>query len=143
MIFPHIMITYHGTSDNFANELIAGKIEVDLGSGELGQGFYLGDMLHVAKAWAMNKYGSEAVVEVSMAEDDFYNFKVICLNHAEAKELRIEIKKLSRTKIHKLGGDIVWAPIVGGSQVYGDQHKWESTHGETFLNSNNVARRKR
>lgn len=134
--------TFHGTSDDVAEKLLNGHIDVAKGGGELGQGFYLGDKLHIAKAWAKNRHGSEAVIEVNMGEDDFYSFDIECLNQQETVEARENIKKLSQSRSYHFGCDMVWAPIVGGSDIYADQHKWESKNGENFLNGSKVLRRK-
>lgn len=135
--------TYHGTSEQYAKELVSGKVDASLGGGELGQGFYLGTALHVAKAWAKQRHNCESVVEFQFDDDEFWNFDIESLTESKAIECRsiIRAKKLTRT--YKFSKDLVWGPIVGGPKVYSDQHKWESSHGEKFLNGNKVLRRKR
>mgnify|MGYP000403179275 CR=1 FL=1 len=137
------IITYHGTSDAHALELIKGKIDTSIGGGELGQGFYLGTALHVAKAWAKQCHNCEAVVEFQMYDNDFWNFDILCLTNIEAIMHRSIIRVMHQTRTHKYLKDIVWGPIVGGTKVYSDQHKWESSKGENYLNGKKVLRRKR
>lgn len=135
--------TYHGTSDLFANDLLEGRVDISKGGGELGQGFYLGTALHVAKAWAKQMYGCETVIEFQVDDDDFWNFDILSLNINEALEHRSTIRARGATRSFKFNKDIVWGPIVGGPKVYSDQHKWESLSGESFLNSSSVLRVKR
>ncbi|WP_157645990.1 hypothetical protein [Burkholderia ubonensis] len=135
--------TYHGTSDSFANDLLGGRVDVSRGGGELGQGFYLGAALHVAKAWAKQMHDCETVVDFQIDDNDFWGFDILSLNEIEAIEHRSIIRAEGKTRSFKFHKDIVWGPIVGGPKVYSDQHKWESSNGENFLNSSNVLRIKR
>jgi len=135
--------TYHGTTENHAHDLIDGKVAPSLGGGELGQGFYLGTALHVAKAWARQRHSCEAVVEFQINDDDFWNFEIESLTEIEALELRSVIREKHLTRTYKFSKDVVWGPIVGGPRVYADQHKWESSKGGRFLNRNKVLRLKR
>ncbi|MFP3350015.1 hypothetical protein R0K04_01215 [Pseudoalteromonas sp. SIMBA_153] len=135
--------TYHGTSNQFAEDLVDGKVDTSLGGGELGQGFYLGTALHVAKAWAKQMHNSESVVEFQINDDDFWSFDIESLTDVAALEYRSVIRAKGLTRSYKFSKDVVWGPIVGGPRVYSDQHKWESVNGEKFLNGNNVLRLKR
>lgn len=136
--------SYHGTSEKYALDLINGKVDTSLGGGELGQGFYLGDALHVAKAWAKQKYNSEVVVEFQIDEDDLLlNFNIECLNRSQAIYFHKLIKANGSTRKYLFFKDIVWAPIVGGPKLYADQYKWESKKGQCFLNGSSVLRVKR
>jgi hypothetical protein len=135
--------TYHGTAKHHAVTLIEGKVNTTVGGGELGQGFYLGTALHVAKAWAVQMHGSESVVEFQFDDDEFWNFDIESLTEIEALEYRSNIRAKGLTRTYKFSKDIVWGPIVGGPKVYSDQHKWESIKGGDFLNGNKVLRLKR
>lgn len=135
--------SYHGTSDKYAKDLVDGKVDTSLGGGELGQGFYLGTALHVAKAWAKQMHNCEAVVEFQIDDNDFWNFEIKSLTDVEALEFRAVIRERGLTRTYKFLSDIVWGPVVGGPKVYADQHKWESKSGEIYLNGNKVLRRLR
>ena len=135
--------TFHGTTETHVDKLIEGKVDVSLGGGELGQGFYLGTALHVAKAWAVQMHKSESVVEFQFDDDEFWNFDIQGLTEIEAIEYRSNIRASGQTRNYKFNKDIVWGPIVGGPKVYSDQHKWESKNGENFLNGSKVLRLKR
>lgn len=141
--FDKSITTFHGSSDDYVETLVNGHVDISLGGGELGQGFYLGTTLHVAKAWAKQMHDCEAVVEFQINDDDFWNFDIKCLNRLEAIEHRQIIKDQKKTRTYQFYKDIIWSPIVGGPNVYSDQHKWESLKGQIFLNSNKVLRRKR
>ena len=65
------LITYHGTSESVADDLVVGNVQISRGGGELGKGFYLGTQLHVAKAWAKQMHNSQAVVEFCTFEERF------------------------------------------------------------------------
>lgn len=135
--------TFHGCSEDHVNELLSGKIDVNKGSGELGQGFYLGTALHVAKAWAKQKFDCESVLEIQILDKDFWAFDIQCFTREEAIEQRRLIRSIEKTTSFKFNKDVLWSPIIGGPVVYADQHKWESQKGELFLNSTNVLRTKR
>ncbi|MEY8120360.1 hypothetical protein AB9F26_19225 [Falsihalocynthiibacter sp. BN13B15] len=126
--------TYHGTSDVFANDLVSGSVNTTVGGGEFGQGFYLGTELHVAKAWAKQKFGTETVVEFRMKEEDFWTFEIEALDQTLAIEHREHIKSTQTQRSFTFGKDVVWGPIVGGPKLYCDQHKWESKRGQSYLN---------
>ncbi|AIA73519.1 hypothetical protein FF32_01285 [Halomonas campaniensis] len=135
--------TYHGTSDQYASELMAGRVDTSKGGGELGQGFYLGTALHVAKAWAKQMHDCEAVVEFQIDDNDFWSFEILSLNEIETIEHRSFIRAEGKTRSFKFNKDVIWGPIVGGPKVYSDQHKWESRKGGAFLNGSSVLRIKR
>lgn len=133
--------TYHGTAKSHADDLVKGNVDATLGGGELGQGFYLGTALHVAKAWAVQMHNSESVVEFSFDDDQFWSFDIESLTEIQTIEYRSIIRVKGLTRTYKFSKDVVWGPIVGGPVVYADQHKWESSRGEEFLNSKKVLRR--
>jgi len=141
--FDKKISTYHGTADQYADALVEGKVNTSLGGGELGKGFYLGTTLHVAKAWAVQMHGCESVVKFQYEDDKFWSFDIKSLTDIEAHEYRSTIRSQGLTRTYLFSTDVVWGPIVGGPKVYSDQHKWESSKGEAFLNSDEVLRRKR
>jgi hypothetical protein len=42
------MEQYHGANKHFSNDIATGNIDVNRGGGELGEGFYTGDLAHTA-----------------------------------------------------------------------------------------------
>lgn len=130
------MNSYHGTDSATASSISNGGVDVTLGGGELGRGFYTGEHLHEAKAWAFHRHGEKknnvVKFEVVDATVEGLNFHVF--NHREAGLLRYQIKQAGSTRTHVFNVDLVWAPIVGSERAAGDQFKWESKGAETLLN---------
>ena len=77
------MYLYHGSDEVTVKSLINGKIDVTKGGGEIGRGFYLGDMLHVAKAWAWNKHDSKVVLEVEVHQNDIKSLRPLSLTYKQ------------------------------------------------------------
>lgn len=134
---------YHGTSDATADDLIAGKIDIKVGGGELGMGFYTGEYLWVAKSWAANRHGlNGAVLHVKVNDKDFFDLAPLLLSRLDALKQRDEIREARTTRTHTFNGNLVWSPIVGTTRVDADQYKFESATAENLLNSPNVNRNK-
>jgi hypothetical protein len=134
---------YHGTLDTTVNDLVAGKIDITLGGGELGMGFYTGEYLWVAKSWAANRHGlAGAVVCVELDDDDFFTLEPLLLSRVDALKHRDEIKLSGATRTYTFSGNVVWSPIVGSTRVDAEQYKFESRQSESLLNGSDVNRRK-
>lgn len=132
---------YHGTSVQIACDLQLGKIDRKLGGGELGQGFYLGDLLWVAKAWAHNRHGKDAAVfKVDVPDPCFNSLSIELLSRTEALALRKQVKITSATRTYEHGVDVLWSPIVGTTRVDADQYKYESQEGTDLLNGTSCSR---
>ena len=131
------MQVFHGTSPAIAASLAAGGVDVTLGGGELGMGFYTGQYLHVAKPWAIHRYGARRrnVVEFTVDDDDVLAMNVVTLEAGEASFIRANLKRRGTTRTHMFSCDMVWSPIVGTDKIQSDQHKWESLQSEASLNS--------
>jgi hypothetical protein len=99
---------FHGTDNASATSLHASDINVTVGRGELGQGFYLGDQLHVAKAWAWNKHNrSTSVLEVKVPRQSFSRLgNIVCLTGIWARP--------AAQPAYVYGCDVIYAPIMGG-----------------------------
>lgn len=135
------MLMYHGSDKKSVQKLIQGNIDVAIGGGEIGRGFYLGNMLYVAKAWAMNKHNSMAVLQIEVADNELEKLEPLVLSYEEACEKRSSIRKESKQRTYVFNEDVVWAPIVGTKKIEADQLKWESVCSQNLLNSNKVDRR--
>lgn len=131
------MQLFHGTSPQIAQDLAAGRVDVRQGGGELGQGFYTGEYLHVAKQWALHRYSAKQknVVVFDADDDQVQALRLNILGFPEATAHRSAIKKRGATRTHTFNCDMVWAPIVGSDRVNSEQHRWESAHAEVLLNS--------
>ena len=136
--YGDIFYSYHGTSPNIAKQIASGNINISLGGGELGKGFYTGQYEHEAKAWAFHVSGTtkENVVRlVQFDVYDFLNFNIINLNIHQATQTRNNLKTEDKKRTYTFGSDIVTSKIVGSSTVTGCQIKWESKLSEQYLNS--------
>jgi hypothetical protein len=134
---------YHGTSDTTANGLVAGNIDVTVGGGELGQGFYTGEYLWVAKSWAANRHGlNGAVVHVVVSDNKFFALNPLLLSRLDALRFRDQIRTARTTRTHSFNVNVVWSPIVGTTRVDAEQYKFESKTAESLLNGPNVNRKK-
>ena len=138
------MLMYHGSKEWIIDKLISGNINTSKGGGEIGQGFYLGDMLHIAKAWAWQRHNkSKAVLEVEVDDKDLIGLKPLSLDYDDAVRKRLYIRRIKQQRTYLFKRNIVCAPIVGGRNVRGDQYKWESGYSEYILNGRKVRRSKR
>ena len=131
------MRIFHGTSPTIAASLATGGVDVTQGGGELGMGFYTGQYLHVAKAWAFHRHGAKQqnVVEFDVDDDDVLALDLLLLGAGEASFTRANLKRKGTTRTHVFSCDMVWSPIVGTDKIQSDQHKWESSRSESSLNS--------
>lgn len=136
------MESYHGTSSAHAAQLQAGNVDVALGGGELGQGFYTGEYLYLAKAWALHVSGDKQknVVQFASNDNDFVCLDLVILEYEAAFAIRKCIKKHGLTRTYKINFDAIWSPIVGKRGINGNQIKWESKTAEVLLNSNKCTR---
>jgi hypothetical protein len=136
------MKLFHGTSDTEASSIVSGKVDVTLGGGELGRGFYTGDQFHEMKGWAIHKHSRSRsrVVIFEIDEPDFFSLDVIALSPSQTMAYRNNIRRTEATRTYLFSSDIVWGPIVGTEVARGDQHKWESGLAEQMLNGSKVKR---
>lgn len=136
------MIGYHGTSTANATKIRAGNIDVTKGGGELGQGFYTGERLWLAKQWATGRYDSRQnnVVQFDVSDADVQALNIQIYDGRSATLIRGNIRRSGQTRTYNFGYDMIWSPIVGKETITCDQHKWESLRAETLLNSASVTR---
>jgi len=133
------MELYHGTNVQNANEIENGNITVDLGGGELGKGFYIGDLPHEAFNWAWHQYKTDkSVVKLIIEDDDIINQDPLCLNYEETCKKRNSLRLDKTTRTFVFDRNIVWAPVVGKNIPNFSQLKIESKSAETFVNGNSV-----
>jgi len=132
-------ISFHGTSEQFAKEMLGPPSNIDLkkGKGELGKGFYTGSSIALAAIWAQLRYQEKAVViEFNIPRPNFvklkgYQFKT----QAEVKQLWKNLKDLNKLSKYKINDnyDYIIAPFATVEHT-GYQFKFESLKAETELN---------
>jgi hypothetical protein len=133
------MEQFHGTNNQSAVDLASGRISVSLGGGELGGGFYTGDQLYEAHAWAYQKYQkAKAVLKLEIDDDEFLNLNPRCLSRKETHLFRKKIRDSSKTRSFLFNENVIWAPVVGKSVPNFNQIKFESKLSQNYLNSNDV-----
>ena len=134
------MKTYHGTSKTYSRSILQNGIDFTKGGGELGQGFYVGDLLHRACAWAWNKYGNDSsVIVFDLNDSEFLKLNLEILDSIQATELRGRIRKQNGTRKYVRGVDAIWAPIVGQKIPYFNQIKFESS-AKQFLTNTKISK---
>ena len=105
------MDLFHGSDKATVKQLEKSQIKVNIGGGELGIGFYCGDLLYCAKAWAVNRYTNPSVLKIVVDDDDFLNLEPLVLNKFEAVNRRQEIRDAGETRIYEFKVNAVWAPV--------------------------------
>lgn len=134
------MELYHGTNEQALTQLEAGGIDVTRGGGELGMGFYCGDLLYRAKAWAIQRHKSKKVLVIEVDDDDFLSLDLEFLVKSNAILIRDSIKSSHTTRTYVFQKDAVWSPVVGIPVDDFDQVKWESSKAQSYLNGPTVKR---
>jgi hypothetical protein len=134
--------SFHGTSSANATRLAASGVNVRIGGGELGRGFYTGEHLHNAKAWAFHMSGDKRqnVVEFVTPDVEMDLLDIRLLDYGSAALYRQNLRKNGTTRTFEFNADLVWAPLVGSERVSGDQYKWESDVSQALLNGSQTLR---
>lgn len=132
---------FHGTDDITATIIADGGISTTVGGGELGQGFYGGDLQHQAYNWAWFKAKERRkVVALAIIESDFWDMTPLNLDYHQALSSMKMIKSISQTRTYLFNVNAVWAPVVGRYLPNFNQVKFESYVAEKYLNGNKVSR---
>ena len=139
MILDNMERQYHGTNSKTATNITNGLIDRNLGGGELGKGFYTGNLLFEAIAWAWHKYKKDNAVAIFSIEDtDFLKLDPLCLDKPTTIRYRNLIRCKDETKIFEFNKNAVWAPIVGKEAYNFTQIKFESKQAEDLINGKTV-----
>jgi len=93
-----MIICYHGCPQNVIETLVSGRIDISLGGGELGRGFYSTLDLWVAKRWALSNYQSETVLKIEISDEDFDDLDSLILSKSQVQFYRKRIKQLKETR---------------------------------------------
>lgn len=129
------MIRYHGTDKNYVQDICNGKIDPTRGGGELGQGFYVGNLAHQAFAWAWQRYGTNyTVIKFDIDDAQYLKLSVKWINRQRALEKWKELKRLNTTQVFQYNKDVVWSPLLGGNISNFYQIKFENS-AKKFINS--------
>lgn len=139
---------YHGTTPAVATELDAGKINISLGGGEFGQGFYMGNNKRLAVERGFHatlaRHG-EAAAKAGVGKNVFFvevdswdyirKYKNRPMNLKESRKLYRKLKRKKRLGSVVGTHDSYYGHIVGNKKYYQyGQIKFESISAENMLN---------
>lgn len=126
------MLTYHGTALFVAKSLASNPAAVDVtrGGGELGRGFYVGDSVALAAAWAQGRFSAPAVLQVGVPDNEYVRLSILTLKQHQVYAKWQELKKSGHTKVFTFGYDVVYAPFATYPAW---QHKFETKKSCTVL----------
>ena len=119
----------------FQSQQIVGppaSIDVTIGGGELGRGFYMGDSIALSAAWARGRYGGSSAVIRAEIEDVAYaqlNIKVLSLVQVQTTWRQLRPDRTTRTYL--FGVDVAYGPLATYHNA--SQHKFESQRAASLL----------
>jgi hypothetical protein len=140
---------FHGTTPQVANQLVNGKIQIAMGGGEFGQGFYMGTSKRLAKRRAFHKtYASNGTAHAAMSiHGNTFSIELDEVRHASVYSCRqLNLKQsiglYGSIRRHNLyasiidQNDAIVGAIVGSSRYYNViQYKFQSQRVEQSLNT--------
>lgn len=112
------------------------NIETDKGGGEMGQGFYAGENMSMAIAWAKGRWKKPSVLEFEVSNKLYAQLSLKQLNHKQVLNDWQQMKRKRIHRIHKYGFDIVFGPLA--TNPFAVQYKFESISAESLLNNSNI-----
>lgn len=132
------MKVYHGTNKKSKKDILGPpvNIEVKKGGGELGQGFYVGENLSLAIAWAKGKHKDASVLEIDVSNSKYAQLNVKQLSHRQVLNDWKQIQTLRKRNKHKYNFDVVFGPLA--TNPYAVQYKFESETAGYLLNQSNI-----
>jgi hypothetical protein len=132
------MKIYHGTNKTSRNSIMGPptNIETDKGGGEMGQGFYAGENMSMAIAWAKGRWKKPSVLEFEVSNKLYAQLSLKQLNHKQVLNDWQQMKRKRIHRIHKYGFDIVFGPLA--TNPFAVQYKFESISAESLLNNSNI-----
>jgi|SRR5450759_791274 hypothetical protein len=127
------MLLYHGTSSGVAQALAAAPntISVARGGGELGRGFYAGDHVALAAAWARGRFPASKVLEVDIDTSAYAQLMIHILNWTQVVNTWNQLKTSGTTRTYLFHSDVVHGPLA--TYPHAAQHKFESSNAERVL----------
>jgi hypothetical protein len=119
-----------------------GTIDVSIGSGEFGRGFYTQDSSASALTWVQHKYPAgqfPCLLELNVDDRAYGSLSARTLTRHAAMLLTQRLRAAGTTRTHIEGVDVVVGPLNGSNWV--DQQKFESDVSQTLLNRPQTQRR--
>lgn len=146
----NIITLYHGTDPATAVKLLNCKVDISIGGGEFGKGFYLGTSKRLAKRRAFHKTeGSLGTAQQAMRSNNKNTFMVqferweiektfsqLVLNRNDSISLYHRIKSAKVQSSYLSNRDYIVGIIVGTKRYYDiTQYKFESDKSEKVFNN--------
>lgn len=127
---------FHGTNVNNAQIIIKQGVNVKLGGGELGQGFYVGNYHRKAIAWAFHKNNKQEIKNsvLTLTISPYLKLKYKYIGLEKGKLNYANIKKNKLHKSFKYNVDLVQSKVMGINYYGFRQLKFESDTAEKLLN---------
>ena len=108
-------------------------VDVTIGGGELGRGFYMGDSIALAATWAVGKFAmTYSVLRVDIDDADYARLNIESLNLARVRTTWRQLQRNGTTHTHIFGVDVVYGPL--STLPHASQHKFESANSAITLN---------
>ncbi|MNJ83828.1 hypothetical protein D3C87_12540 [compost metagenome] len=135
-------VSYHGTNKENASKIVGppSNVDVNVGKGELGKGFYTGSSIALATIWAQLRYKSEAVViEFDIPKERFVQLQgKLIKTQSEVVDTWKKLKGSRETATFVSEHDYIVAPFAT-IELTGYQFKFESKKAEDQLNASNIS----
>lgn len=131
------MILYHGTSITHYKKMVPSSgnlnVKTNLGGGELGLGFYLGECKTTAIQWAVGIHNKNAcVLEFDIPNSDFAKLNLRPLTHTQVIYWWKHLSLNKQQRSHTYEVDVLISPIAVYPEL--NQYKFESLDAELLLN---------
>ena len=139
------MMLFHGTTENHANIIVnptgpPHNVDVTIGGGELGRGFYTGESIWHAAKWARGvgkkSGGNHKVIEITLNNRNVMALNIFPLNYARVRQTNLFIKLNNLQNSFLFGADLITGPIVIYPNV--NQQKFESSLAQSVINNSRM-----
>ena len=131
------MRLYHGTDTTSAQNIVGppSNIDVTVGCGELGRGFYMAHSVAIAISWAVGRHGMghTRVIAADIDEGAYSRLSIRVLNHSAVLNTWQQLRYNNLECRWLFGVDVVYGPLATISHEV--QHKFESSIAQGLLNS--------
>jgi hypothetical protein len=131
---------YHGTRHADAVAMAGipanlGTINVTIGRGEFGRGFYTQTGKASALTRAQNHYPAAqrpCILQLAITDQPFNALNRRTLNHGQASQLTRRLRANGTTGTYVAGRDVIIGPLNGSRHIV--QQKFESQNAQNLLN---------
>jgi hypothetical protein len=134
------MNLFHGTSRSGADSIEGPPINVNvnIGGGELGRGFYLGDNMTLAISWAKGRNRQPGVLDFNIDNRQYAQLSFRQLSHTQVLNTWHQLRKLGTHRAHLFTFDVVFGSLA--TAPYACQYKFETNNSQTLLNNSTIQR---